>query len=614
MVPRADSTATSLAQAESTTDAGSRPDVGGGGFLTAPVPAGGIVTRERLSDEQREIGHTAKQFIATEVMPRLDAIEHKENVTHAGVTQPISVHLLRQSAELGLVAADIPEAYGGLGLDKVTSMHIAECSAGCPSFSVTSGAHCGIGTLPIVLFGDERQKQTYLPKLASAELVSCYALTEPGSGSDALSGKTRAILDAAGTHYLLSGEKQFITNGSWADLAIVFAGVEGRYSAFIVDLHSPGVKRGREEKKMGIRGSSTTSLEFDSVRVPRENLLGKVGDGGAIALNILNLGRLKLGFGALGTCKVALDLGIAYGKARKQFGQPIITFDVQRAKLGHLAARIYAVDAMAYRTAGAIAAAEEHLAAKHAHGRATVDLVRAFALEAAILKVTGSETLRDVIDGALKMHGGYGYIEEYHLERLSRDNVIDMIFEGTNDINRLVVADELVRNIYAGSIHFREFMNTTAAVLRQDQPAPTPDGPLGPEIARVLAAKRAVAFAVQEAIIGCGRGLKTEEQVAAGIADAMSALYGMDSTLARVRMAGAGLLPTAIARLVVHDGCATVERLCHEVVTHVVRDGQQPRRLAELERLQASQSAVVDAMSLRRQIADALIEAGQYNL
>jgi len=614
MVPRADSTAISMASHESVSEVGTEREVGGGGFLTAPVPAGGITTRERLSDEQLEIGRTAQRFVATEVMPRIEAIEHKESITVDGVTLPLSVHLLKQSAELGLAAVDSPEAYGGLGLDKVTSMLIAECSAGCPSFSVTSGAHSGIGTLPIILFGDERQKQAYLPRLASAELVSCYALTEPGSGSDALSGKTRAVLDAAGTHYALTGEKRFISNGGWADLAIVFANVDGRYSAFIVDLHTQGVQRGREEKKMGLRGSSTTSLVFEDVRVPCDHLLGRVGDGAAIALNILNLGRLKLGFGALGTCKVAFDLGLAYGKTRKQFGQPIITFDLQRAKLGHLAARIYALDAMAYRTAGAIAAGEARLLAAGADPRATIALVRSLALEAAIIKVVGSETLRDVIDGALKLHGGYGYIEDYQLERLARDNVIDMIFEGTNDINRLVIADELVRNVYAGTIGFREFMNATAADLRRDRLLLPTGGQLGVEAARVMAAKRALAFTVQEAVLGCGRALKTEQQVAQGIADAMSALYAMDSTLARVRVAGCGTVPTAIAQLVTQDGCALVERLTREVLIHVVRDGRQARKLAELERLQAAHSAVVDVVSLRRQIADALIESGRYNL
>ena len=614
MVPRADSTAISMANHGSASEGEAPHEVGGGSFLTAPVPDGEIMSRERLSDEQREIGRTARRFVATEVMPRLEAVEHKADITVDGGTLPLSVHLLKRSAELGLAAADIPEAYGGLGLDKVTSMHIAECSAGCPSFSTTSGAHCGIGTLPIVLFGDERQKQAYLPRLASAELVSCYALTEPGSGSDALSGKTRAVLDATGTHYLITGEKRFITNGGWADMAIVFAGVDGRYSAFIVDLHSVGVQRGREEKKMGIRGSSTTSLVFEDVRVPREHLLGRVGDGAAIALNILNLGRLKLGFGALGTCKVAFDLGLAYGKSRKQFGQPIVTFDLQRGKLGHLAARIYALDAMAYRTAGTIAAGEARLMAVGEGGRAPIDLVRSLALEAAIIKVAGSETLRDVIDGALKLHGGYGYVEEYQLERLSRDNVIDMIFEGTNDINRLVIADELVRNIFAGAIGFREFMNATAASLRHDHAPPPGDGALGMEAARVMAAKRAVAFTVQAAVLGCGRALKTEQQVAQALADAMSALYAMDSTLARVRGAGCAPLPTAIARLVTQDGCATVERLTREVVVHVVRDGRQVRKLAELERLQAAHGAVVDVVSLRRQIADMLIEAGRYDI
>lgn len=614
MVPRADSTAISLPKDQTVGKGEGHREKGGGAFLTSPVPRTGLMTREQLSQEQLEIGRTARLFVASEVLPRVEAIEHKESVTVDGATMPLWVYLLKRSAELGLVSADIPDAYGGLDLDKVTSMHIAECSAGCPSFSTAIGAHSGIGTLPIVLFGDERQKREYLPKLASAELVSCYALTEPGSGSDALSGKTRAILSADGTHYLVSGEKHFITNGGSADIAIVFAGVDGAYSAFIVDLHAPGVHRGREEKKMGIRGSSTTSLVFDDVPVARENLLGKVGDGATIALNILNLGRLKLGFGAIGTAKVALDLALAFGKSRKQFGQPIVTFDLQRGKLGHLAARIYALDAMAYRVAGAIAEQEARLSSRTGDSRAVIDLVRSFALEAAILKVAGSETLRDVIDGALKMHGGYGYMEDYQIERLARDNVIDMIFEGTNDINRLVITDNLVRNVFAGSIGYREFMEETAASLKRDHLDEPPDEPLGAEAARVMAAKRAVAFTVEQAVIGCGRALKTEQQVAQGIADAMIELYAMDSTIARARMAGLTGISTAIARLVTEEGCSSVARLTKDILTHVVPGGQRAAKLGKLERLHAASGTVVDGVELRRIIADVVIEAGQYKL
>jgi len=306
---------------------------------------------------------------------------------------------------------------------------------------------------------------------------------------------------------------------------------------------------------------------------------------------------------------------VAYGKDRKQFGQSIITFDMQKARVGELVARTFALDSMAYRIVGGIAAGEANLPGGDFDQPGTLELVRSFALEAAALKIFGSETLREVVDGALKIHGGYGYIQEFQVERLSRDNVIDMIYEGTNDINRLVVCDTLVRNIFNGSIGYREFMEETEASLRQDRaPGEQPAGPLAVEAARVLAAKRAVAAAIGETVIGLGGDLKNEQQVAQSLADALIAVYAMDSTLARVQAIGCPAIPTAIARLVTHTGCATVARLTQEVVGHVVRGGQLPAKLAKLEKLNRRHAGQTDVMMLRRQIGEHVIEMGRYSL
>ncbi|MBI2838885.1 MAG: acyl-CoA dehydrogenase family protein [Acidobacteria bacterium] len=588
---------------------------GSGGFLTSPVSAAGVFVREMFTPDQLDFADTARKFVDTEVLPRLDEIEHKKTVTVGDAEMLLVVQILKKSGELGLLGAEVPEEYGGLGLDKITGMLIAESMSGCPSFSTTVGAHAGIGTMPIVIFGNEEQKQRYLPLLASAEIVSCYALTEPGSGSDALSGKTRAVLNADGTHYAITGEKMFITNGAWADIGIVFAGIDGKYSAFIVDLRSPGVSRGAEEKKMGLHGSSTTSLTFDGTLVPRENLLGKPGDAATIALNILNLGRMKLGFGSLGTCKFAIDRTVAYGRERRQFGRPIIEFDMQKGKLGTMVARTYAVDALGYRVVGAIDAEIAKLPKGEGYQQAVAGVLRNFALEASILKIAGSETLHDVLDSAVKMHGGYGFVEEYHVERLARDNVIDMIYEGTNDINRMVIVDSLVRAIYGGVIGSREYMEQVDSALRTGRlEIPAVDGPLGQEVARVAAAKRAVAFAVNEMILNCGTDIKNEQQVMQAIADALIALYGMESTLARALAGRARPIPAAIARLIVHEGSQAIARLTAEVLSHVVTGGRLPAKLARLDALNRQHGAVVDTMALRTRIADSVIEAGKYNL
>ncbi|MGC4121909.1 MAG: acyl-CoA dehydrogenase family protein [Myxococcales bacterium] len=592
----------------------------GGGFLVAPVPRGGIFSREKLTEDQKLFGQTAEKFWKEEVLTRLEAIEAKATVEESGKKLPVGVWLLKKVCDLGLVGLDVPEEYGGLGADKTTSALVSEIFAGCSSMAVTFGAHSGIGMLPIVLFGNDAQKKKYLPRIMSGEAISCYGLTEPGSGSDALSGKTTARRSADGSAFLLNGQKQYITNGSWADMAVVFAQVDGKYSGFIVDLHAPGVSRGAEEKKMGIHGSSTASLIFEDVRVPKEDLLGEVGDGPAIALNILYMGRLKLGFAGVGTSKYVIERTVGFGKDRKQFGQPVIHFDVQKGKLADMVCSTYAAESLVYRTIGAvderIATVEKSSPGYQEH---VVQVLRSFGVEASIVKVFGTETLMKVANHGVRMHGGYGFTEEYQVERVLRDNVVDTIFEGTNDINRMLAFGTLVQNIFAAELPFLSTMERLHAELRQGQyGTPQPQEPLGRELKRLADAKRALAYAVEAAIIGLGKDVRVEQQVAAALTDGLIALYAAESTLARVleqrehAPAGRRELLDAVATLVVHEKCGDLARWTLDALSHVAPPGELAARRQTLLRLLEGTDAPVDAVRLRRLVADHAIEAGRY--
>ncbi|MBN2381508.1 acyl-CoA dehydrogenase family protein [bacterium] len=593
----------------------------GGGFLVAPVPRGGIFIREKMTDEQREIVQMAREFIKEQVIPRAKEIEAKTYVEENGQRVPLTISILRQLGDLGLLGVDIPEEFDGMGMDKVTSMLIAESSAGCMSLGATVGAHNGIGTLPIVYFGNEEQKQRYLPRFATGEWISCYALTEPGSGSDALSGKATAVLNEAGTHYLLNGEKQFITNGSWADVAIVFARVENKYSAFIVDLDSKGVSRGAEEKKMGITGSSTCNLIFEDVAIPRANLLGNIGDGPTIALNMLNLGRMKLGFGALGVAKYAIDLTLAFGKERKQFGQPVITFGIQKRKLADLVIGTYATDALSFRAVGAIDQEIAQLPADGDYYTNIIKLFRAFALECAAVKIAGSENLEFVMRNAVRMHGGYGFVEEYRVESLLRDNVVDNIYEGTNDINRLTMFDTFARNVFGAKIPFREYLEEIAACFRKDRLEIAPmTGPLADEYVRAEAVKRMFAFTLNEGLIYTGKGVRTEQEFMEAAADGILAVYALDSSLAKtweiINISGEkkAAVPKAISQVIVHDYARRIADLCSYILNGIVPEDNLPAVLDKFYTLEYFTFKPVNTIALRRFIADAVIEAGKYNL
>lgn len=514
----------------------------GGSFLIEPVVEK-ISTREMFSDEQREIDRMVRDYAREKILPR-----REELATH---NRELTLELLREVADLGLTGIDIPEKYGGLELDKTTSALVAEAltTGGSASWVVTFSAHVGIGSLPIVFFGDEAQKRKYLPRLASMEALAAYALTEPQAGSDALNLSTTAELAADGDAYVLTGTKQYVTNGGWADLYVVFAKLDGRMTAFIVERGTEGLEIGGEEDKLGIRGSSTTSLFFDHARVPKENLLGNPGDGLQIALNILNIGRFKLGAADLGGSKSAVDLTTRYALDRRQFGQPIAFFDAIRKKLAEMVVGAYVLDSVIYRTVGLM---DERISALDPaspdHERQVMAALEEYAIEASISKILGSETISRIADQGIQVYGGYGFSEEYPLAAMYRDCRIDRIFEGTNEINRMVVYGYFLKKALMEELPLRDDGAAETA-------APDPDGVLGWELAALDGARRLTVLCFHQAICLYGQDLRNEEIVGEDLADLVIGYYGASSAVNRLLQLGDQALRDpalkALARLAV---------------------------------------------------------------
>lgn len=503
----------------------------GGGFLVEDLEASRVFTPEDFTDEQKMIAKTAEEYVKNQVLPVVENLEHHE-FEH-------SVRLLKEAGDLGLLAADIPEEYGGLGLDKISSALIAEKISVAGGFSITHGAHVGIGTLPIVLFGNEEQKQKYLPNSASGDKISAYALTEPGSGSDALGAKTTAKLNAEGTHYILNGEKQWITNAGFADVFVVYAKVDGdKFTAFIVEKTFPGVSVGAEEKKMGIKSSSTRTLILQDAEVPVENLLGEIGSGHVIAFNILNIGRYKLGVGTVGGSKRALELAISYSNQRQQFKTPISSFNLTKQKLATMASKLYATESLIYRTVGYFEERMGQLSeAEQKDGKAIAASIAEYAIECSINKVVGSEVLDYIVDEAVQLHGGYGFMQEYEVERIYRDSRINRIFEGTNEINRLIVPGTFLKKAMKGELPLLQKAQSLQEELLMMMPEEVSDAPLAQEKVLVANAKKIGLLAAGLAAQRFGTKLEAEQEVLVNIANIANNIFAMESAVLRTEKA-----------------------------------------------------------------------------
>ncbi len=587
--------------------------VKGGSFLTEERAPGDVFTPEDLSEEHRQIAKTAVDFTQNEVMPAAAEIEAK----NFAVTKA----LLRKAGELGLMGVDVPEVYGGLEMDKITSAIIAESISKLASFSVAFSAHSGIGTLPIVWYGTAAQKQKYLPKLATGEWIGAYALSESSSASDAMNCRTRAVLTADGAHYTLNGEKMWITNSGFADLFTVFAKVDGeKFSAFLIERNTPGFSVGAEEHKLGIRGSSTCPLILSDCQVPVENLLGEIGRGHHIAFNILNIGRFKLGAACVGGARNSLQDAIGYARERKAFGKAIGEFGLIQEKLAESAAGIYAGESMVYRTIGMIDAALADVDTKaEGASREIQKRIEEYAVECSILKVWGSEMLDMVVDHVMQIFAGYGYVEEYPAERAYRDSRINRIFEGTNEINRLIITGWLMKRAMAGQLPLLQAIKQLMDdVMSAPGAAPEREGPLSAERRLLAGVKKLALFAAGTASQKYMTGLADQQEVMGALADCIMEVFALESCILRaeklIAAKGEGAAKQAIAltRYYAAKAGQTVELSSRKVIAAAAEGDMLRTQMAILRRLAKHEPA--DTIALGRQIAKHVLAAGRYTL
>ena len=592
----------------------------GGSFLFQPVGARPFMTPEKFTAEQREFWRTGDQFMRGEVLPRAEHLEQKDNA--------LLRELIGKAGDLGLLGVDIAEEHGGLSLDKVTSMLVAESQAGgYAAWATTFGAHTGIGSLPIVFFGTPAQKARYLPDLAAGRKVAAYALSEAGSGSDALGARTVARLSDDGKHYVVNGGKMWITNGGFADVYVVFLKIDGaHFTALIIERGTPGFTVGREEHKLGIRGSSTTPLIFEDARVPVENVLGEIGKGHKIAFNILNVGRLKLAAFAIGGMKSSLAGGAAYAAQRKQFGKPIAEFGLVREKLARAAAQIYATETMTYRAAGAI---DDSIGAD-ADAKSVMAAIEEYAIEASIMKVAGSEWMFHIIDEMLQIHGGNGFVTDYPIERAYRDNRVNRIFEGTNEINRLLIPGMIFKRAMKGEMPLMEAVmrldeelatNASAfgsgpgagkAVALRPRHFPAPVGRLAAERRGAEMAKRELLFAAKWAAT-LGPALEERQEVLAALADCAIEVYAMDSMLGRTLATDhEPALREALCRFFCMESRERAFDRARTALCAVAPAEEVEQQLAQLSKLH--RFTPVNSGEVREQIAPAVLEAAGYPL
>jgi alkylation response protein AidB-like acyl-CoA dehydrogenase len=582
----------------------------GGAFLISKATPEQVFTPEDFSDFHRMVQDTVASFIKEKVAPVLVSIEKMED--------GVAVGLMRQMGELGLLGSDIPEKYGGAEADKITTLIIAEQISRAGSLSVSIGAHTGIGTLPILFFGTEEQKRKYLPDLAAGKKIAAYALTEAGAGSDAMNAKTRAVLSANGSHYVLNGSKQFITNASWADVFVTYAKIDGEhFTAFIVDRDTPGVSIGAEEHKMGIKGSSTCSVIFEDAHVPVENLLHKVGKGHMVAFNILNIGRFKLGVGCVGAGKFALELSAKYAQEREQFNMPIAKFGLIKNKIADMNIRTYVSESLCYRTGGLIQSMVETLDLEGDDaGQKVGDGIQEYAIECSVAKIHGSEVLDFVVDEGVQIFGGYGYSQEYPIEQAYRDSRINRIFEGTNEINRLIIPATLMRKAQKGEIPLiQAAMKLQEELLMPLMPEES-DEPLAREEQMIENFKKIFLMVSGTAAQKFGEKIVREQEILARMADMICEVFAAESAMLRARkiLAAKGADAAALAMKMtvcyVSDLAPMVEAWAKETIA-AMEEGDTKRTLfAALRKLTRFEPENV--FKLKREIADAVYAANKY--
>jgi len=567
----------------------------GGSFLIEESSPADVFAPEDFSEEQTMIRDMTEQFVEDEVLPKQEQIEHKDwNLT---------VSLLKRCGELGLLGIEVPQQYGGENLDKVSAMIVSEKLGRIASFAVTYGGHAGIGTLPIVYFGTEEQKRNYLPLLCKAEKISAYALSEAGGGSDALAAKANAVRSADGKHWVLNGEKMWITNAAFADMFVTFAKVDGKeFSCFIVEKTYPGVSTGAEERKMGLLGSSTRTLILDNAQIPIENVVGEIGKGHHVAFNILNMGRAKLAAGAVGGSKTALNDAIRYAKQRVAFGKPIASFGAIRHKLAEMAIRTWVTEGMVYRTAGLMDRGLEGIDMNNAAD--VLKAIEEYAIECSILKVFGSETLDFVVDEAVQVYGGYGYSAEYSVERYYRDSRVNRIFEGTNEINRLLIPGMLLKRAAKGHLPLH---GAVRAVVDEVMSASVSN-----DSSAAAQAKKALLFTAGAALQKYGEGIRDEQEVLMHLSNMVMEAYAIDTAVTRLVKMTSTDIHREVAATFINDAMGRVELSARQVLAAVAEGDNLRMQLAALRRL--LRWTPINTVRSRQLIAEFLIDSNRYAL
>ena len=579
----------------------------GGAFLVSSTSPEDVFTPADLTDDQRLLGRTIEEFLAKEVIPHIAELEkHKEG---------LMPELIRKAGEVGLLGAGIPEEYGGAALDKISMTIVSEKLSAYPSFMVSFGAHTGIGTIPIIYFGTDAQKKKYLPKIAAGELLSCYALSEPQAGSDALAARTRAVLSPDGKSWLLTGQKMWITSGGFSDVYVVFAKVDGdKFSSFIVDRGTPGFSVGAEENKMGIRGSSTVPLFFENAAIPKENLLHDICRGHIVAFNTLNAGRFSLGASCAGGAKNVLAIASKYAKERTAFGKSIAEFGLIKAKLGEMAIRTYALESMIYRTAGMIEAAVSTSGADKV--KQAMQVLEEYAIESSISKVVGSETLDYCVDEAVQIFGGYGFHEDYPVARMYRDSRINRIFEGTNEINRLVIIQMLMKRAMSGVLPLiPAAMKLGEELLSGPSFEDAPSGLFAEEEKSLAQAKKIFLLAAGAAVQKFRDQLADEQEIVGALANIVMDVYAIESSLRRAQKSAAAkgqsaaLMGEATAAFT-YDAMDRIEKEARTALAAIADGDTLTTQLAALRRL--AKHAPIDAIAIRRRLADAVLAQDRY--